>query len=246
MNPEMPLPDPSVSMPTLSIIIPSLEPDLELRRCINSVWLAFGLDKSDRIEVIVVTPGKHVEATAGQNAGVRVISESHPSIYGAMNDGALAAKGKYLLFLGKDDILLPYAAEALLLLENEKPDALFCDVYFGKSGIYSGLPSRLRLLVRNLCHQGIIYSRATFALHGPYVRRMKVQADHLLNIKVLWHKPGHKIAYLAFPLVWYSNAGFSLYQRDKVFWRLYPLIIRKYVGLTAAGVLSLYRALRFK
>jgi glycosyltransferase involved in cell wall biosynthesis len=196
-------------------------------------------------EVIVVTPSALVAKTRALFPWALVHAETRRGIYGAMNDGARASCGRYLFFLGKDDIVLPALLRAVALLEQEQPFALFCDVYWGSRGVYRGRPSRFLLLARNLCHQGIIYSRVAFERHGPYLRRMRVQADHFLNIKVLWDRlDGHRVHYMKEPITWYSGAGFSNLHRDRLFWRLYPTIMREYVGNWAMVVLAGYRALR--
>jgi hypothetical protein len=162
-----------------------------------------------------------------------------------MNEGANASHADYLYFLGKDDIVLPTLRNAMTLLESDRPFVLTCDVYWGSRGKYRGVPSRMRVLARNLCHQGVIYSRAAYDKHGPYLRKMRVQADHLLNIKILWDRENSsRVQYFDKPLAWYSGDGFSLHNRDPVFWRLYPSVLRRFVGGWAACLLTLYRSLR--
>jgi glycosyltransferase involved in cell wall biosynthesis len=236
----------SFDRPTISVILPVLAPDPELRRCIDSVRLAFGSHSSE-CEIVIVTPAQHVESIHCEMPGVRVVAETRASIFGAMNDGVRASTGQFLYFLGKDDIVLPPFGDAVLALARRKPAAIFFDVYWGERGVYLGNPSPWRLLTRNLCHQGIVYARETIAKHGPYVRRMKVQADHLLNIRVLHDaslRP--RLAYHHGALAWYSGAGFSaVTARDPVFWRLYPVILRRYVGAWAACALVAFRRLRW-
>ena len=208
--------------------------------CIAGAFLG-----TDDPEVVVVTPQRFVAQIRSLFPWAEVCPESRKGIYGAMNDGARASRGRYVYFLGKDDIVLPTMRKAVTLLERERPFALFCDVYWGSRGLYRGAPSRLGLLARNLCHQGIIYSREAFERHGPYLRRMRVQADHLLNIKILWDRnPDARVRYFAEPLAWYSGDGFSLTNRDPVFWRLYPTVMSRFVGRWAACMLTLYRKLR--
>ena len=229
--------------PLLSIVIPVLEPDAELARCVHCI-----LGATQNLlapEVVIVTPPRFVAAIAALYPIARVCAETRRGIYSAMNDGAAASRGKYLYFIGKDDMMLSTLREALTVLDREHPFALFCDVYWGVRGTYSGKPSRLRLLGRNLCHQGIIYSREAFDRHGPYLRSMRVQADHLLNIKILWDRTtAGRICYLEQPLAWYSGDGFSTVNRDATFWRLYPTIMRRYVGHRAMRLLIGYRILR--
>jgi glycosyltransferase involved in cell wall biosynthesis len=196
-------------------------------------------------EVVIVTPSRYVDAIAALYPHARVCAETRRGIYSAMNDGAAASQGRYLYFIGKDDMALSALREALTVLDREQPFALFCDVYWGRRGRFSGEPSRFRLLGRNLCHQGIIYSRSAFDRHGPYLRTMRVQADHLLNIKILWDRTAAgQIRYLEQPLAWYSGDGFSTVNRDATFWRLYPTVLRRYVGHWAMCLLIGYRLLR--
>lgn len=229
--------------PLLSIVIPVLEPDAELARCMHCILGA--IEKMPAPEIVIVTPLRYVAAIAALFPYARVCAEKRRGIYSAMNDGAEASSGKYLYFIGKDDMMLSTLREALTLLDREQPFALFCDVYWGVRGTYSGKPSRLRLLGSNLCHQGIIYSREAFDRHGPYLRSMRVQADHLLNIKILWDRTSaSRISYLKRPLAWYSGDGYSMANRDATFWRLYPNIMGRYVGCWAMLLLIGYRMLR--
>jgi glycosyltransferase involved in cell wall biosynthesis len=232
-----------VSAPEISVVIPALVPDRELRRCVDSIRLACG--SSELCEVVVVVPPDRLSATREMLPFEIVIAESRKSIYGAMNDGIAASKGRYLYFVGKDDVVLPTFKIALDAVVGRAPSAVFFDVYWGSKGVYSGRPSRWLVLGRNVCHQGILYSREAVLRHGPYVRKMRVQADHLLNIRLLWDsRLRDSIVYLASPLAWYSGDGFSTMSRDKVFWRLYPLVMRRYVGRSAACALVMYRKLR--
>ena len=229
--------------PWLSVIVPALEADKELGRCIASIELALAAAAS--YEIILIVPKAQVATAQAVFPAARVHADTRKGIYAAMNDGARASTGRYLYFIGKDDILLPTAAEALALLVETQPSALFCDVYWGDRGRYKGRPSRFLILGRNACHQGIIYSRQAFASHGPYLRRMALQADHLLNIKILWDRSISPPAYLAKPLAWYSGSGFSVIRgADPVFWRLYPTVMRRYVGRWAVCALKFYRTLR--
>ncbi len=229
--------------PIISIIIPALEADRELRRCVDSIRML--CPDSACCEVVLVVPERCLEDARSSFPDELVIQERFPNIYGAMNDGVARSKGQYVYFLGKDDIVLPGLVNAISVLSNQSPDVVFCDVYWGDRGIYSGKPSKLRIIGENLCHQGIIYSRETILKYGPYIRRMKVQADQLFNTKLLWDREDDKnFVYLDKPLAWYSGAGYSSSVRDPLFWRLHPLVLEKYVGAWAACLLKLYRRLK--
>ena len=189
-------------------------------------------------------PSRRVAQAKAMLPGERVVAETRPSIYGAMNDGVSASSGRYLYFLGKDDIVLAPFAEMLDALVQRQPSAMFCDVYWGAQGVYRGKPSALGLLARNICHQGVVYSRAAFMRHGPYLRRMRVEADKLLNLRLLWDRQlSADFQYLAIPIAWYSGAGFSTTTPDPIFRRLYPAMLKKYVGVWAFALLVIARKL---
>jgi glycosyltransferase involved in cell wall biosynthesis len=230
-------------MPLLSVIVPALSPTAELARCIYSILAANTTQFA--IEIIIVIPSCFLSEAESLYPDVRVCPESRTGIYSAMNDGVRVSKGKFLLFVGIDDIILPALGDALFILFNRRPFALFANVYWGANAIYSGKPSRFRLLLRNMCHQGIIYSRDAIVQHGPYNVRMKVQADHFLNIRILWDRgQRHNVVYLNKALCWYSAAGFSSKNIDLTFWRLYPRILRNYVGHWAYSLICAYRQFR--
>lgn len=231
------------SAPVLSIIIPALEVDRELRRCIDSIRVLCA--DSSNCEVILVVPSRCAIDAKSSFPSETVLEETSANIYGAMNDGVLRSLGGYLYFLGKDDIVLPSLLDAIDVLSKQSPDVLFCDVYWGDRGVYSGKPSKLKILGKNLCHQGIIYSRETILKYGPYVRRMTVQADQFVNTKILWAKDGGGgLIYLKKPLAWYSGSGYSYGMRDSLFQKLHPLILERYVGWWAACLLKIYRKVK--
>lgn len=229
--------------PLLSVIVPALEVDLELRRCLDSVRLA--LPDPTHCEIVLVLPPRHVAAAAQAFTGVRVLAESRPSVYAAMNDGVAASSGRYLYFLGKDDILLPPARDIVRLLLSDAPSVVFADVYWGAGGVRSTHSSRWGILLRNVCHQGIVYSREAVVRHGPYVRRFRVRADQLLNIRVLWDPALRARArHVTLPLAWYAATGLSCTTPDRNFYRVQPAIIRRYLGPLAAGAWRAYKWLR--
>jgi glycosyltransferase involved in cell wall biosynthesis len=227
----------------LSVIVPAMHVDRELRRCLDSVRLAVPDAAACEI-VLVVPPSRLAEAAAGF-PDARVVPETRRGVYGAMNDGVQASRGEYLYFLGKDDILLPSARDVLQLLASERPYALFADVYWGSEGVRRCRASRWSILVRNVCQQGIVYSRESVLAHGPYLRRLRIQADHLLNVRVLWDPTARgRVRYLPTPLAWYSSTGLSQRVRDAVFYQVHAAIIGRQLGPVAACVWRGYKRLR--
>ncbi len=236
---SLPLP-----LPLLTIVVPALNVDRELRRCIDSVRLALPADAP--CELVLVLPPNATEAARAEYADdARVVAESRAGVYAALNDGVTASRGRYLYFLGKDDILLPAARELLTMLARDAPSVVFADVYWGSRGRHRTDSSRWTILLRNVCHQGIVYSRDAVLCHGPFVRRFRVRADQLLNIRVLWDAALRRRSQrLAQPLAWYGGQGLSFTTPDRVFYRVQPAIIRRYAGRVAACAWWAWKRLR--
>ncbi len=236
--------------PLLSIIVPTLSVDLELRRCIDSVELT--IPDFTLWELVLVLPKGTSGATAFSEATAlypraRIIVESRPSVYAAMNDGAAASTGRYLYFLGKDDILLPSMCEVLKLVASVSPSALFADVYWGTRGLRKGRTSRWQILFVNACHQGIIYSRESFAVHGPYIRRFRMHADQLLNIRLFWDEGiRQRMIYMPRPIALYSGTGISSRTFDANFVRVQPAIIQRFIGPVPACLWRVFKWFRLR
>ena len=225
------------------MIVPAVAADAELRRCIDSVRLALP-DAGER-EIILVLPARHVPAAAEAFPDALVVPETRASVYGAMNDGIAASRGLYLYFIGKDDILLPSAADVVKLLREASPRVVFTDVYWGSDGLRRGRISRVGVLFRNVCQQGIVYSRAAVLASGPYLRQLRVQADHLLNVRVLWDPASRgQVRYLPVPLAWYAATGLSHRARDLNFYKVHAALIGRYLGPVPACLWRCYKKLR--
>ena len=157
-----------------------------------------------------------------------------------MNDGVKVATGDYFYFIGKDDMITEDFIFAYKYINDYKPMVLSCDVTYRNLGVYSGYPSKFKLLYKNLCHQGLFYHKSCFSDFGYYVTFMKVQADHFHNIKLLWSNKCD-VHYLKKKICIYSNSGFSSITSDKKFHKLYPVILRKYVGYWAFILILIIR-----
>lgn len=229
---------------TLSIIVPALRVDDDLRRCIASIRAA----RMDRgtYEVIVVLPDTQMAPARDAFTDIKLVPERRRGIYGAMNDGVRVSRGRYLYFLGQDDMVLEgFGRELVPMLQKSSAAAVFFDVYWGCEGIYRDRPSRWDVLRRNVCHQGVVYSTEVFRELGPYVRSMRIRADHFLNIKLLWtdHLRAN-VHYVPRPLAWFAGQGLSTTSpQDPVFDRLLPAIVGRYVGAWAQRVLVAKRLL---
>jgi GT2 family glycosyltransferase len=113
-------------MVTISVVIPTYNRAEELRVCLTSV---LGLDRGDRVEVIVVDDGSTdatrsiVEAFGG---GIRYLAQENAGPCVARNRGADVARGDFVAFLDSDDELLPGWATHMLDLLGASGVAMAC------------------------------------------------------------------------------------------------------------------------
>jgi glycosyltransferase involved in cell wall biosynthesis len=111
------------------------------------------------------------------------ISEPDKGIYDAMNKAVRLAKGRWLLFLGADDVL--YDADVLSkMAEYTKQDELilYGDVIMKSTGRrYDGTFGPFKLATRNIPHQALFYPASVFKAF-TYDTRYRLFADYALNL----------------------------------------------------------------
>jgi hypothetical protein len=143
-----------------------------------------------------------------------------------MNKATGLTRGKWIVFLGADDLLLPGFSEAALHLKN--PETL----YYGYCMINGKQSNRslsaYEIAKVNVCHHAIFYPASVFKkyqYHTPY----KVYADHALNIQC-WGDSSYQKKYLPYPIARFGTEGFSsqandvLFKKEKISW------IKKYMS----------------
>ena len=117
-------------MPTISVILPTYNPDpARLRRMTDSVLAQSFRD----FELIIVDDGSReelrgeIERIAALDSRIRLLRQENGGVSRARNNGISAAAGEYLAFVDDDDIVSPYfLEEALEIITREN-----CDVVLG-------------------------------------------------------------------------------------------------------------------
>lgn len=156
------------------------------------------------------------------------ISEPDRGVYDAMNKGLDAATGDFLLFLGGDDVL--YDDNVLANVSQHIKD--FGSVYYGNvyrdghKDFYCGRFNKLKLAVKNICHQAIFYPRDIYKKH-KYQLSYKLLADHVMNI---WLYPKYRFIYMPVVVSVYSENGMSTNAIDADFERDRKQIICESLG----------------
>ena len=173
------------------------------------------------VEVVVVdgasTDGTRewLETKRPRLAALR--SEPDTGVYDAMNKGAAAAAGEWILFLGADDRL---AHESVLRAAQPQLQASPAGVAVGEAAYDGGRIYRLgnsRAAVRRnfVHHQAAFYRRSLFGQFGSFDDSLAVMGDYDFNLRLL--QGGATFAPLALRVAECASGGLS----DSGAWRGY-------------------------
>ena len=116
----------------LSVIVPVYNVEMYIRPCIESIFKQ-GLNEAD-YEVIIVNDGtpdhsmEVIQDIIHQHQNIIIINQENQGISNTRNNGIRVSKGKYLLFLDSDDLLINYSLNLLLTKALEtKVDLVVAD-----------------------------------------------------------------------------------------------------------------------
>ena len=121
----------------------------------------------------------------------RVISAPDSGLYDAMNKGAQAARGEYLLFLNSDDALasddiLSVAADRL---QATRPDFLYGATLQrfedGSQKMASRMSLKAVLQRMPFCHNSVFLKRDVFLALGGHDTQYRVAADYDLMLRMI-------------------------------------------------------------
>lgn len=121
----------------------------------------------------------------------RMISEPDRNLYDAMNKGAGAARGQYLLFLNSDDSL---ASDDILNTVADRLTATRPDFLYGSTlrRFEDGTESRekrmsLTAILQRMpfCHNSVLIRRDVFAALGGHDPQFRVAADYDLMLRMI-------------------------------------------------------------
>ena len=199
--------------PVVSIIIATYNAADHLQDCFNSIFV----QPFKNIEILVfdgVSSDNTLEIIK-KNEDKIAYWQSQPDdgIYDALNKALPFAKGKWIYFIGSDDVLLSGFSELVQNLSVQNT------LYFGYC-LRKGLKTNegatpFRIVKYNVCHQAIFYPSSIFKKY-KYNTRYVVYADHALNIEIWSDKSIDKI-YLPIAVANYGAFGFSTKTNDQNF-----------------------------
>jgi glycosyltransferase involved in cell wall biosynthesis len=168
--------------PLISVIIVTYNADQYLQNAIDSVVNQI----YKNIELIIID-GSSTDQTLNiiKNNETNITfwkTEKDLGIYDAMNKAVKYCKGDFYLFLGADDILYNTLHEVVLSI-TDLNHLYYGNVYFEKNKtIYDGYFNAAKIVVKNICHQAILYPRVVFEKY-QYQLKYKIRADHYLNLQ---------------------------------------------------------------
>lgn len=98
----------------VSVIVPIYNVEKYLDECLDSIE---NQTKTDGVEIICINDGSTDKSSeilkrhAEKNDKIKVITQENQGLSEARNAGMKIAKGKYIMFVDSDDLIVPYAIE---------------------------------------------------------------------------------------------------------------------------------------
>jgi glycosyltransferase involved in cell wall biosynthesis len=189
--------------------------------------------KTDLIEFVIVD-GKSNDGTLDllkENEDVIDfwISKPDEGIYDAMNRALNYIRGKWVIFLGADDLLLEGFEKAVDKLEDPLTIYYGNVLWHGKP--FSKIYDDYYLTKLNICHQIIFYPRAVFMQYN-FNLQYPVYADYHLNLRC-WNDRRFKFAHINHFISYFHHGGFSSYTKDPAFETDRNMLFRKYLKMSS-------------
>jgi glycosyltransferase involved in cell wall biosynthesis len=215
--------------PLISIIIPVFNGEKYIANSLSQIVS----QTFSNFEVIVLnsmstdSTSEIVMGYVQDNPNVRLINEKDNGIFDGMNRGVEYSKGKWLLFLGCDDLLYSdFVLEEISTYLDGTSDVVYGDVMWVPENIPEvGEVTALGHLNRCINHQRIFYERDLFEKHGNYNCVYDVAADHDLNIR-FYCNPVIKWRHVPMFITKYFSGGNSSYKYDLKMWRNWDEVVR--------------------
>ena len=222
-----------------SIITPTYNSGIKLEQTILSVQS----QRTDLVEHLIIDGGssdatlnviQKFSSAATAVANIAWISEPDKGVYDAMNKGIALAKGKFILFLGAGDCLIPGVLESIQpAMPDDALSFVYGDVQMSDGHIYDGCFDKAKLVHMNICHQAIFYGRDVFNTVGKFDLKYKILADYAFNMKCFGNRSIHK-KYIEKTISTYEGNGLSTQVTDVKFYRDQTRLVGKYLGWDVA------------
>ncbi len=217
-------------MPLFSIVMVVFNAEKTLEESIQSV-----LNQSYSDYEFLIIDGKSTDRTLDIIDNYRekityFISEKDNGIYHAMNKSLQKVEGKWVFFLGADDVFLNH--DILKIVSDDLLDAdtiYYGDALFKKRNkLYDGIFSKYKFALRNLCHQTIFYPAKIIKKYG-FDEKYTLLSDYATNLKIY---KNHKFSYLKKSISIFNDDASSSRSIDEKFEADKFVLIRDNLGIT--------------
>lgn len=171
---------------------------------------------------------------------IKFIHAAPNGVYAAFSAGVAASEGNYIIFSGGDDFFMPGLNRILNLIPKmrEKQSSLIVSpVCFGDDRLLLPSKSKLGIVLKNWCQQGVLYRSDIFEKYR-FDEKYPIQADHKFNIELLGAKD-ISIQYTDVVVAYFSCGGMSQTKPDLLFWKDMPSIVLSNFGWIYATVCRL-------
>jgi glycosyltransferase involved in cell wall biosynthesis len=166
------------------------------------------------------------------------VSEPDKGIYDAMNKGIEKATGDFLFFLNSGDFLFENSTLTKIVKKMKCNVVYYGEVYMsGTRKLYWGKFSRIKLAIKNICHQSIFYPISVYSKYH-YDLQYKMLADYHYNISIYSQI---KFIYLNETIAFYDPYGISSIQEDIKFKQDVNSLILKNLGFLPLLIRILYK-----
>lgn len=215
------------AQPLVSVITVSFNSEKYIRACIESV-INIAHDAVEHIIVDGNSTDETVDILREYDHQIEYwLTEKDNGIYNAMNKALKFGKGKWFLFLGSDDELLPGFSEMASLLTD--PNRIYYGDYLSDNARFGGRFTSYRLSKSGICQQNIFYPIKVFKKY-QFQEKYKINADHYLNIRC-WMDDQFRWEYYPIVIANFSSKGISSRELDPIFETDRIGITKKYLGM---------------
>ncbi len=209
----------------ISIIIVTYNAAQTLEVCLQSIFK----QRYTNVEIIVID-GQSTDGTIDilKRYSAQIAfwkSEKDTGIYDAMNKGLKQATGKWIYFLGADDMLFAEFSDLVDELDDEH-----C-IYYGRVMTLGGptIPADAYAFAKyGLCHQAMIYPIGVFDKRR-FNTKYRISADYALNM-TLFKNSEYRFQFCDHLIANFNHTGISSTTVDAAFEKDRPALVRKYFG----------------
>ncbi|MGK0599176.1 glycosyltransferase [Yokenella regensburgei] len=223
-------------MTLLTIIIPVYNAASDIEKCVLNIESTIPNLLAENLVSVLVKDGlsrdETVEVVKGLTLSrpwLSIVSQSDGGVYDAMNQAVAISESRWVFFLGADDELVNgfNKIPAYLLDDTSCECVHYFNVLLKKSMcIYDGYFSKVKLLRKNICHQGIVYPKKLL-VKFQYNQKYKSLGDWALNITLF-----NAFIYHDETISLYNDiSGLSKEYRDIDFIKDKPIIFKKTHGM---------------